>query len=726
VLVVYTYALFFATPYTGFEWNAVDGTVVNLWLVREPGLRLRDQIESIGDLPVSVFQADLRQAAFQGVASGQAIPIKILREGRGVTIDWTMPGMNWIEVRERIFSQWWLAWLFWIFGLLAFLMLRPRDTRWRLFSAFNCLTAVWLMASTLSRWHVWESALLQRAAIWLSVPVYWHLHWLFPEPLPRLPGWVRVGVYGIAILLATAQWFQLLPASLYGVGFLMALGGVVGLLAWRLRLPTQRVNARLVLGAALLAIAPPFAFGLLATLSNVSVASATSLLALPVLPLFYFYAAYRRQLGTLEMRANRLLAIYLFAICLALLASVLFPVIASQIEVEGETVILGIVAMVLGGLLAAFGFAPFQRLVEHRLLGIPMATSRLLEAYSQRIAASSSYSLLAALLRDEILPSLLVRQSALLLVGESSTLQPLYVAGVSTTELPAAADLPELARHAGQFWSNLGEDAPDPCPWARVILLLTANRKTIGLWLFGRRDPDDFYSQTEILQLQSMASQMAIALTSILQAEQLRQLYRADIDQREAERARLARELHDQVLNQMAVLKTSVSEEQFLRGYTDVVASLRQTVSDLRPAMLDYGLYSALSALVDDYMDQARAPHPKVALELAQSDVRFDPLIEQHLYRIVQQACGNAYQHAHAHHIVIRGRLEPARVDLTIEDDGQGFNPSLSLQISELIAHKHYGLAGMMERAALINATLTIDSNPSLGTRIQVVWNAAQ
>jgi signal transduction histidine kinase len=94
--------------------------------------------------------------------------------------------------------------------------------------------------------------------------------------------------------------------------------------------------------------------------------------------------------------------------------------------------------------------------------------------------------------------------------------------------------------------------------------------------------------------------------------------------------------------------------------------------------------------------------------------------MELHLFRIVQEACENAQRHGHPQSITITGRLEARRLDLLIEDDGEGFTPNQNLE--ELLIHKHYGLAGMIERASLIGGQVTIDSTLQNGTRVRVSW----
>lgn len=81
--------------------------------------------------------------------------------------------------------------------------------------------------------------------------------------------------------------------------------------------------------------------------------------------------------------------------------------------------------------------------------------------------------------------------------------------------------------------------------WLRLTLPLKVGDTILGFWFLGKRDPDDLYPQVEIPILQSLADQTAIALSNILQTEQLLKLYQSDIKRVEQERQNLAHELHD-------------------------------------------------------------------------------------------------------------------------------------------------------------------------------------
>jgi signal transduction histidine kinase len=261
------------------------------------------------------------------------------------------------------------------------------------------------------------------------------------------------------------------------------------------------------------------------------------------------------------------------------------------------------------------------------------------------------------------------------------------------------------------------------CAWVRLALPLIVEGEMVGLCLLGRRDPDDRYALSEIPTLQALMDQTALALLNIEQAQRLRNLYQANIGRQEAEHSWLARELHDEVLGQLALLSMSLDEvelsPQFSDAYENTVGSIRKVISGLRPGMLNYGLRPALDELVDELSSQCGG---KLVfdLDVPQSEVRYPEEVEQHLYRIVQQACQNAIKHAHARSICIHGRLEPSWVVLTVQDDGIGFPAGEALDLSTLLASGHFGLAGMNERAEMIGGQLRIDSSPGHGTCVQI------
>jgi signal transduction histidine kinase len=91
--------------------------------------------------------------------------------------------------------------------------------------------------------------------------------------------------------------------------------------------------------------------------------------------------------------------------------------------------------------------------------------------------------------------------------------------------------------------------------------------------------------------------------------------------------------------------------------------------------------------------------------------------VETIVYRVTQEALTNVSKHAQARHVWIRLSAEEHAVDLTIRDDGIGFDPT---EAARLLKDGHFGLAGMRERVELGGGRLELDSRPGEGTTIGV------
>jgi signal transduction histidine kinase len=725
-----TYARFAVIPYAGLFFTP-SGRVAEVY-VAEPAaepLWVDDQLIQVGPVRWEDFAHDLRQQLFVGVRPGEIVPIAVERDGQATTVAWAFPGFTTAEFLQRLNSEWPLAYLVWAAGAATALFVRPRDRLQRLLLAFNFLTATWLIAgSTVSRWHLWEGAILLRSAVWLSAPVYLHLHWVFPKPLGRLPRWLVWGAYLAAGAMALLEWLQRPPTNLYLMAFLPAVAGSLVLLILHfLRQPDQRRTLALLVvlwAAALL----PVVVLVFVSISEVPAFGGGALLGLPALPLAYLYTAYRRRFGAHEVRANRLVALYLFVMLWVAVLGAAVP--AANWALPGSGAVIGFTVGLTAVVVSVLGFPRYQRWVERRVLGITWPAAQLLERYSERITTSLETKRLVGLLTGEILPSLLIRQSALVRI-DAGRQSVVYLQGVAESELPSEAEMPALAAGAGQLRPD--EDPARPCPWALLVLPLRVKEELVGLWLLGRRDPDDHYGAAEIGLLRTLAHQLAVALTNIVNAGRLQALYQNAIDQREAERKSLSRELHDNTLQQLYALKRSVLEgldsPTFERDFGMVVEGLTQTIRGLRPPMLEYGLYRAIVALADEWSHRpdvlAAAEPVTVEVKLTESDERYPHPVEEHIYRIVQQAGENALKHARARRLVISGALALGRVDLTIEDDGLGFDPATSLDPGALEAQGHFGLAGMRERAALLGGRIAFDSAPGRGARVRLTWEQA-
>jgi len=730
ILLFYTYAKFFGHPY-GIRWSSSTGTIVYVFDKQpEPTLKEGDKIVRIGDVSWDEFSEDLRKTFFDGTAPGDIVPVTVKRDGQIVNIDWVYPGFNLDEFLEQFYSEWGMAYLFWFAGLVTILSIRPRDDRWLLMALFNFLTAIWLIAgSGGSAYHIWNSALVLRVAVLLSVPVYLHLHWVFPQTLGKLSNKLIGVIYAATLILAILQWFQFVPSNFYLLAYMVALiGSFILLLTHILRQPIARRDLRLLFVAALLAMILAVTWEIMYSLNVIPEwLGSGGLLGLPLLPLAYLYSAFRRRLGDLEVRANRFFSIYLFVIFLAIVELPLIILFDQITQISGEVPVISLIAAVVTAAAFIWLYPAFEKYVERRIFDIPLPSKNLLEIYSNRITTSHSLSDLIRVVDEEIIPSLLIRQFVFLQL-ENGSVKVLSKTEVNEEQIPKAKDVPDLLTQAGDYLPPDATIESQPYSWIRLILPLKLGEETIGFWLFGRRDPDDMYSQLEIPIIKSLSNQTAVALSNILQTERLRAMYETNIDRYEQEKLRLSRDLHDSILNELAALlmreDATVFSPEFQQAFEALTERLREIVSDLRPPTLNFGLKVALEDLADRLSERNQSTVRIVAAIQSDGDCRYPEKVENHLYRIVQEACENALKYARAKTIRIVARLENAKVDIKIEDDGIGFDAGSSLKLDEMLAHKHFGLAGMHERANLIGADMNVNSKSGQGTQIQVIWES--
>ena len=197
----------------------------------------------------------------------------------------------------------------------------------------------------------------------------------------------------------------------------------------------------------------------------------------------------------------------------------------------------------------------------------------------------------------------------------------------------------------------------------------------------------------------------------------------------EAERSRLARELHDEIVQQLIALGHSVDRVQRLLGrdpaqaterlqtmrasITALVDELRAIIGDLRPpALEELGLLPAVELL----LERSGEGGPEVTLVVQGDERRLAPQSELALFRIVQEAWSNIRRHAKARQADFTFVYNDDGLYVTISDDGVGFVPLSDTQAPG----GHWGLRGMRERAELTGGTLTVSSQPAQGTRIHL------
>jgi signal transduction histidine kinase len=260
-------------------------------------------------------------------------------------------------------------------------------------------------------------------------------------------------------------------------------------------------------------------------------------------------------------------------------------------------------------------------------------------------------------------------------------------------------------------------------PTAALFVPLLFHGLQVGvIEAFDRVDGPHFRPEDErMLVAVGTSAATAVATARSLERDRLRRSLVAA----EAERSRWARELHDDTLQGLGVLRVLLSNARrsddvatlhaTLEGAVDQlaqeIANLRSLITELRPAALDeLGLVPALHALFERMrVAYGLVIDGRVALGDGAWRLRHDPDAEIAVYRVVQEALTNAARHAEADSVSVEVIRRGAEVRIEIVDDGKGFDveqPSAG-----------FGLTGMRERISLAGGRLEIRSSPR-GTTI--------
>jgi len=227
----------------------------------------------------------------------------------------------------------------------------------------------------------------------------------------------------------------------------------------------------------------------------------------------------------------------------------------------------------------------------------------------------------------------------------------------------------------------------------------------------------------QLLRTFAASAATAVALAQSVLADRLRSSMAAA----DAERGRWARELHDETLQGLGGLRLLLSAalrrddaeaaagamREAVQRIEMEIENLRSIITDLRPAALDeLGLRSGIEALLERQRVSSGISI-EADLELPVASVRPERLeeaVEIAAYRIVQEALTNVVKHARATRVRVQVRESDGHLEVDVQDDGVGFDPAS--------VAAGFGLAGMRERVALADGTLTVEAGDG-GTHVR-------
>jgi signal transduction histidine kinase len=237
----------------------------------------------------------------------------------------------------------------------------------------------------------------------------------------------------------------------------------------------------------------------------------------------------------------------------------------------------------------------------------------------------------------------------------------------------------------------------------------------------------NYFHKKDLAWLEDIASHIAAGLENIFLLRHLRA--RAI----EAERSRIARDLHDGILQtllsieiQLDVLRRRVptAPEQAVISLTNLQqtvrnegAELRQTVTDLRPLRVQSAdLVDLMRGFAERYRNEST-----VALDLLidSTQLRAPDRVCREIFQIYREALNNIKKHAKASHVVVKLSQDDSRLVLVVDDNGEGFSFAGKFTGDEL-DRLRLGPISIKERARTVGGVLTVESNPGHGARLTI------
>jgi signal transduction histidine kinase len=245
---------------------------------------------------------------------------------------------------------------------------------------------------------------------------------------------------------------------------------------------------------------------------------------------------------------------------------------------------------------------------------------------------------------------------------------------------------------------------------------LVARDRAVGvIAVHDKRNTSGRFSDGDLRITEIFSARAAVAVS--LSERVARDTVRRVVAAQEAERKRLALELHDEtgqaltsILLGLKAIGGAKTREEAKQAEADVRTLVVQALQDVRALAVEL----RPSALDDFGLGPAHTFSERSGIETTTEttlDERLPPEVETVLYRVVQEALSNVVKHAGAEHVSIVLAQRDARVAATIDDDGRGFDQAD-------VREDALGLVGMRERLGLVGGTLEIESSPGSGTTV--------
>ena len=244
------------------------------------------------------------------------------------------------------------------------------------------------------------------------------------------------------------------------------------------------------------------------------------------------------------------------------------------------------------------------------------------------------------------------------------------------------------------------------------------------------------YYQTRWFEALVVAGAFALVWAGYrVRVRQVARDYQRRLDERVNERTRIARDLHDTLLQSFHGLLLRFQTASYLlpdrpaeakekldgaiQHAAKAITEGRNAVQGLRASTVERNdLAVAIRTLGDELATDASAHQPPTFSVAVEGETRdLHPIVRDEIYKIAAEALRNAFRHAHAGRVEVEIRYDDEQFRLRVRDDGKGIDPAV---LANQGLEGHYGLRGMPERAALIGGKLAVWSEAGAGTEVEL------
>lgn len=411
-----------------------------------------------------------------------------------------------------------------------------------------------------------------------------------------------------------------------------------------------------------------------------------------------------------------------------------------------ETLAVGIV-----GYLVIWIIATQER--EKQLRQDAVARLRTINAISAEVTGTLDIALILNGALDKVLAATQTQMGCVFLVDRMTRDLTLVACRGASTELaeemrrcPSSDGLCGWVTRTGKprIVKDLAEEPQATCRLfeevgvrSLIAAPLMSRGRVMGVMELAAPQPGRFTAEDTDL-LTSVGNAIGVAVENSYLCNNVRYYAQQVTRAQEDERARIARELHDDTIQSLIAFSRQIealardNEERppvathqlrELQEMADnIIQGMRRFSRDLRPSTLDdLGLLPTLEGLAASVTEKDGIP---TRLYVTGEKRRLAPETEVVLFRIAQEALNNVKKHAQANTATITVKFAREMVEMVVQDNGKGF--TLAASVEELAVAGHLGLIGMRERARLLGGNLNIQTQVGRGTKVTISVPLAQ